>query len=224
MSFQVLKTTEDPTLSHHRQWQLFPLAFRDFGSGPALRVSRREMVREPCIVNQHLSGWQACSRTLGRANIVWYLWVGWYVPPGSRPLVFIQKAVLAGTVSPEMKYWALNVVGTEPQCLKKCWKYPGLSVGTAQRITPLPSLSLSNVVLHKCFRSVSAFRIFSPCATPLSPLFCLLECKQAVSVFRHVSMGTQSLPFKPSNFLVSEQLAVRGRHSCPLCVHACAYL
>lgn len=85
------------------------------------------MARESCIVNQHLSEWQARGRILGRASVVWYLWVGWYIPPGSRPLVFVQKAVLAGTVSPEMKYSALNIVGTEQQCLEKCWKYSGLS-------------------------------------------------------------------------------------------------
>lgn len=140
------------------------------------------MARESCIVNQHLSGWQACGRILGRTSIAWYLWVGWYIPPGSRPLVFIQKAVLAGTVHPEMKYPALNIVGTETQCLKKCQKYSGLSVGITRRITPLPNFSLSNVVLLKCFKSVILFRIFSPCATLLSPILHLFEFRRRASV------------------------------------------
>lgn len=212
MRFQVLKTSEDPTLSHCRQGQLFPSASRDFGSVCGFRITRRSMARESWIVNQHLSGWQARSKILGRASVEWYLWVGWYIPTRSQPLVFIQKAVLAGTVSPEMKYSALNIAGTEPQCLEKCRKYSGLSGGIAWRITPLPSLFLSNVVFLKCFKSGILFRIFSPCTTPSSPLLRLFEFKRGASVFRRVSMDTQSLLFKQSNFPF---FAVHGRHSGP---------
>lgn len=141
---------------------------------------------------------------------MWYLGVGWHIPPGSRPLVFIQKAVLAGTVSPEMKYSSLNIEGTEAQCLKERQKCSGLPVGTAQRITLLHSLSLFNVVLFKCFGSVILFRIFSPCATPLLPFLGLFVFKREASEFRHVSMDTQALLLKPSDFQGSSLLSVVG--------------
>lgn len=145
---------------------------------------------------------------------MWYLWVGWHIPPGSRPLVFIQKAVLAGTVSPEMKYSSLNIEGTEAQCLKECQKCSGLPVGTAQRITPLHSLSLFNVVLFKCFGSVILFRIFSPCATPLGcPFLVYLHSRE-----KHLSSGMY--PWIPKHFssnqaIFREQLAVHGGHPSP---------
>lgn len=139
------------------------------------------MARESCIVNQHLSGWQALGRILGRARIEWYLWVGWYIPPGSQPLVFIQKAVLAGTVSPEMKYLALNIVEKEPQRLKKCQKLSGLSVGVVRRITPLFNLSISNVMLLKVWFSSG----FSPFVQhPCCPLSIYLNSSK-----EHLSLG-----------------------------------
>lgn len=177
------------------------------------------MARESCIVNQHLSGRQVHGRILGRASIGWYLWVGWYIPPGRQPLVFIQKVVLAGTVSPEMKYSAFDIVGTEPQH-RKCLKHSGLSVGMAWRTTPLPNLSLSNVVLLECFKSVIFFRIFSPCATPRHSSIYLNSSEE------NLSSGTY--PWIPNHFYLNQvtflsesSFLSSGRHRCPRMAEPC---
>lgn len=76
------------------------------------------MAKEPGIVNQRFTGQDGSHHQEAgiweeQGFCGWYLWVGRYIPSGSRPLVLVQKAVLAGTVSPEMKYSSLNIEGTE---------------------------------------------------------------------------------------------------------------
>lgn len=160
------------------------------------------MAKESGIVKEHLPG-AAMQWELGRARIVWYLWVGWHIPPGSWPLVFIQKAVLAGTVRPGMKYSSLNTEGTEAQCLKKRQKCSGVPVATPQRTTSLLNLSISNVVLFKCFESVILLRILSPFPTPLLPSLGLFASKREASELRHGHPSTSQTKSPPVSSLLS---------------------
>lgn len=118
-----------------------------------------------------------------------------------------------------MKYSAFDIVGTEPQHRKRL-KYSGLSVGMAWRITPLPNLSLSNVLLLECFKSVIFFRIFSPCATPHHSSIYLNSSEE------HLSSGTY--PWIPNHFYLNQvsflsasSLLSSGRHRCPRMADPC---
>lgn len=134
-------------------------------------------------------------------------------PSGELASCFHPKSCTCRDSSSWNEIFISYIEGTEAQCLKKHQKCSGVPVATPQRTTPLLNLSLSNVVLFKCFESVILLRIFSPFPTSLLPSLDLFASKREAE-FRHEQPTTsqaKSLPGSSLGSMASFSKATRNQ-------------